>query len=200
MNFRRAFLFSLLLAACAARPAYFIAPGFAPTGEAVALLPFENETLDLAAEDYLYKLVAERMAARGYSLIQGEPVLEGLKRIGITDAGQMASATPEIIGRAVGAGLLCYGVIEDFTFQNLGFVVRKSVKLRLKLVSAATGEVLYEGGGTGRDLKVYLDREEAKKAFVEQMALKLVQNMLKSPLAKEAERAADDAVAGLPAR
>jgi hypothetical protein len=200
MRIRPVLPVTLLLAACAVKPAYFVAPGFAPPAEPVALLPFENETVDLAAEDYLYKLAAERIAARGYSLIQGEPVLEGLKGIGITDAGQMASATPEIIGRAVGSGLLLYGVIEDFTFQNLGFVVRKSVKLRLKLVSAATGEVLYEGEGTGRDVKVFLDRDEAKKAFVEQMAVKLVQNMLKSPLAKEAERAAADAVAGLPAR
>ncbi len=200
MTLRRAFLFPLLLAACAVKPVYFLAPGFSPTAEPVALLPFENETVDLAAEDYLYKLAAERLAARGYTLIKGEPVVEGLKGIGITDAGQMASATPEVIGRAVGSGLLCYGVIEDFTFQNLGFVVRKSVKLRLKLVSAATGEVLYEGEGTGRDVKVYLDKDEARKAFVEQTALKLVQNMLKSPLAKEAERAATDAVSGLPAR
>ncbi len=191
---------ALFSAACAAKQAYFVAPGFAPPAEPVALLPFENESVDLSAEDYLYKLAAGRLAAKGYSLIQGEPVLEGLKGIGITDAGQMASATPEIIGRAVGSGLLCYGTIEDFTFQNLGFVVRKSVKLRLKLVSAATGEVLYEGEGTGRDIKVYLDRDEAKKAFVEQMAMKLVQNMLKSPLAKEAEKAVADAAAGLPAR
>jgi hypothetical protein len=200
MRFSQVLLVPLFLAACSVKPAYFISPGFVAPAEPVALLPFENETVDLAAEDYLYKLAAERMAARGYSLIQGEPVMEGLKGIGITDAGQMASATPEIIGRAVGSGLLCYGVIEDFTFQNLGFVVRKSVKLRLKLVSAATGEVLYEGEGTGRDVKVFLDRDEAKKAFVEQMAVKLVQNMLKSPLAKEAERATADAVAGLPVR
>ncbi|MDT8285623.1 MAG: DUF799 family lipoprotein [Elusimicrobiales bacterium] len=200
MKLRRILFVPLFLAACSVKPAYFVAPGFTPPAEPVALLPFENETVDLAAEDYLYKLAAKRMAARGYSLIQGEPVMEGLKEIGITDAGQMASATPEIIGRAVGAGLLCYGVIEDFTFQNLGFVIRKNVKLRLKLVSAATGEVLYEGTGTGRDVKVFLDRDQAKKAFVEQMAVKLVQNMLKSPLAKEAERAAADAVAGLPAR
>ncbi|HOI42528.1 MAG TPA: DUF799 family lipoprotein [Elusimicrobiales bacterium] len=200
MRARILLVVTLFSAACAAKQAYFIAPGFAPPAEPVALLPFENESVDLSAEDYLYKLAAGRLAAKGYSLIQGEPVLEGLKGIGITDAGQMASATPEIIGRAVGSGLLCYGTIEDFTFQNLGFVVRKSVKLRLKLVSAATGEVLYEGEGTGRDIKVYLDKDEAKKAFVEQMAVKLVQNMLKSPLAKEAEKAVADAAAGLPAR
>jgi hypothetical protein len=200
MRIRVLLLSTLFSAACAAKQAYFVAPGFVPSAEPVALLPFENESVDLSAEDYLYKLAAGRLAAKGYSLIQGEPVMEGLKGIGITDAGQMASATPEIIGRAVGSGLLCYGTIEDFTFQNLGFVVRKSVKLRLKLVSAATGEVLYEGEGTGRDIKVYLDRDEAKKAFVEQMAVKLVQNMLKSPLAKEAEKAVADAAAGLPAR
>lgn len=200
MRLRLAIITPLFIAACSVKPAYFIAPGFTPPAGPVALLPFENETVDLAAEDYLYKLAADRIAAKGYTLIQGEPVMEGLKSIGITDAGQMASSTPEIIGRAVGSGLLCYGVIEDFTFQNLGFVVRKSVKLRLKLISAATGEVLYEGEGGGRDVKVYLNKDEAKKAFVEQMAFKLVQNMLKSPLAKESERAVADAVAGLPGR
>ena len=85
--------------------------------------------------------------------------------------------------------MACFGTVEYFTFQNLGFIVRKKVVLKIKVVSLADDKIIFEKTGTGSDTKFFLSKDEAKKAFVEQMAVKLVSNMLKSPLKKEAQKA-----------
>jgi len=116
------------------------------------------------------------------------------------NGGQLAAVPPERLGALLGSDLLCYGDVEDFTFQNLGFVVRKSVILRLKIISASSGETLFEASGKGGDIKFYMDKEEAKKAFIEAAAVKLVENMLKSPLRKEAETAVSKVFDRMPRR
>ena len=47
---------------------------------------------------------------------------------------------------------------------------------------------------------MYFNKDEAKAAFVEQMVVKLVQNVLKTPLKREAEAAAWKALDRLPRR
>jgi len=200
---RRAALALLLAAACgcAGGSAYLVAPALRTAQDPrVAVLPFDNQSTALDASDILRKLAAENLGRRGYPPLPVDETDEKLKALGVLDGGQLPAVKPEEIGKALGADLLCYGDVEDFTFQNLGFVVRKSVTLRVKLVSAATGETLYEGKGSGRDFKIYTNADEAKAAFVEQLAVKLVQNILKSPLKREAETAAGKALDRLPRR
>lgn len=178
-----------------------VSPSLREAGDLrVAVLPFDNQTTDINADAVMRKLAAENFGKRGYAPLAAEEVDEKLKGLGISEGGQLPSVKPEDIGAALGADLLCYGDVEDFTFQNLGFIVRKNVKLKVKLVSASSGETLYEGYGAGKDVKVYVDQQEAKAAFVEQMAVKLVQNIFKTPLKKEAETAAWKALDRLPRR
>jgi len=186
---------------CAGKAALLVAPALRTWPDArVAVLPFDNQSTDLSAPDIMRKLAAEGFAKRGYQPLPLEEVDGKLSGLGISEGGQLPSIKPEELGRALGADLLCYGDVEDFTFQNLGFVVRKNVALNVKLLSASSGEVLYEASGAGKDFKFYMNKDEAKAAFVEQLALKLVQNLLKTPLKKEAEAAAWKALDGLPRR
>lgn len=195
---------ALLLAAlcgCAAGSAYLVSPALRAVPDArVAVLPFDNQSTAVDASDIMRKLAEEGFARRGYATLPREELDERLRGLGVSDGGQLAAFSSSETARAAGADLLCYGDVEDFTFQNLGFVIRKNVVLKVKLVSASTGETLYEGRGAGRDVKVYINADEAKAAFVEQLAVKLVQNILKSPLKREAETAADKALDRLPRR
>ncbi len=187
--------------ACAGRPVYTVSPNLRGLAEArVAVLPFDNQSTDISASDIMRKLAAENLSRRGYLPLQAEEVDGKLSALGVSEGGQLPGVKPEEIAKAAGTDLLLYGDVEDFTFQNLGFVIRKSVGLKVRLVSASTGETLYEGTGSGKDVKVFMNGDEAKAAFVEQMAVKLVQNILKSPLKKEAEAAAWKAIDGLPRR
>jgi len=196
-------LFACLLAAgaCAGKSAYLVSPSLRAVPDTrVAVLPFDNQSTDVTAADVMRKLVEENFAKRGYPPLSAEDVDGKLSGLGVSEGGQLPGVKTEDIGKALGADLLCYGSVEDFTFQNLGFIIRKSVKLQVKLVSASTGETLYEGNGTGKDVKIFMNQDEAKAAFVEQLAVKLVQNMLKTPLKKEAETAAWKALDSLPRR
>jgi len=164
------------------------------------VLPFDNQSTDISAPDILRKLAGEGFEKRGYQQLPTAEVDAKLSGLGVSEGGQLPGLKPADIGAALGADLLCFGEVEDFTFQNLAFVVRKSVKLHVKIVSASSGEILYEGTGAGKDVKVYFDKNEAKAAFVEQLAVKMVQNILKTPLKREAEAAAWKALDRLPRR
>ena len=164
------------------------------------MLPFENYSNDVSAPGIIREEAAKRFSTRGYAPFELGEADERLRALGITDGGQLAAIKPADIGAAFGADLLCYGTLEDFTFQNLGFVIRKYVKLRLKIVSASTGETLFEAEGVGKDVKIYLDREEAKQAFIVNSAVKLAQNMLKHPLLTESKTALDRVFDRLPQR
>ncbi|MDD5210263.1 MAG: DUF799 family lipoprotein [Elusimicrobiales bacterium] len=205
MTFRRrlgACAFLLAFAgACAGGGAYLVSPSLRTAADLrVAVLPFDNQSTDVGAADIMRGLAAEGFEKRGYPYLPLAEVDGKLSGLGVSEGGQLPGLKPADIGRALGADLLCYGDVEDFTFQNLGFVVRKSVILRVKIVSASSGEILYEGTGSGKDIKVYFNKDEAKAAFVEQLAEKLVQNLLKIPLKREAEAAAWKALDRLPRR
>ncbi len=205
MTFRRrlgvsAFLLAFA-GACAGGGAYLVSPSLRNAADLrVAVLPFDNQSTDVGAADIMRGLAAEGFEKRGYQYLPLAEVDGKLSGMGVSEGGQLPGLKPADIGRALGADLLCYGDVEDFTFQNLGFVVRKSVILRVKIVSASSGETLYEGTGSGKDIKVYFNKDEAKAAFVEQLAVKLVQNLLKTPLKREADAAAWKALDRLPRR
>ena len=186
---------------CATGGAYLVSPALREAADTrVAVLPFDNQSTDISAAEIMRGLAAEGFVKRGYTHLEPAEVDAKLSGLGVSEGGQLPGLKPADIGKALGADLLCYGDVEDFTFQNLGFVVRKSVILSVKIVSASTGETLYEGSGSGKDLKMYFDKDEAKAAFVEQMVVKLVQNVLKTPLKREAEAAAWKALDRLPRR
>ena len=195
---------ALLLASvcgCAGSGSYLVSPALRAAPDArIAVLPFDNQSTDISAPDILRKLAGEGFEKRGYQQLPTAEVDAKLSGLGVSEGGQLPGLKPADIGAALGADLLCFGEVEDFTFQNLAFVVRKSVKLHVKIVSASSGEILYEGTGAGKDVKVYFDKNEAKAAFVEQLAVKMVQNILKTPLKREAEAAAWKALDRLPRR
>ena len=197
-------MLTLLLAAgcgCAGKADYLVSPALRTAADPrVAVLPFDNQSTDMSAPDILRKLAEEGFAKRGYPPLNAAAVDAGLSGLGVSEGGQLPGLKPQDIGRALGADLLCYGDVEDFTFQNLGFLIRKNVTLHVRLVSAVTGETLYEGSGNGKDIKVFFNREDAKRAFVEQMAMKVVASIFKVPLKREAELSADRALGSLPRR
>ena len=197
-------LLALLLAAvsgCAGKAEYLVSPALRTAADPrVAVLPFDNQSTDMSAPDIMRKLATDGFARRGYPPLAADQVDAGLSALGISEGGQLPGLKPQDIGKALGADLLCYGDVEDFTFQNLGFMIRKNVTLHVRLVSAATGETLYEGSGSGKDVKVFFNRDDAKRAFVEQMAEKVVANIFKVPLKREAELSADRALGSLPRR
>lgn len=159
---------ALLACGCAGEGAYVISPALRLVPDArVAVLPFENNTAEPGAPGMMRALAAGGFGPRGYPAVPPGEVDRVLRGLQHTAGAQSAAET----GRALGAGLLCYGSVEDFSFENLGLAVKKTVRLRLKIVSAATGETLFEGEGTGGDFRSFPDETAAKSYFMEQGAM-----------------------------
>lgn len=163
----------------------------------VALLPFDNETVNMAGPDQVRRLVAEGIAARGFALQPSAETDERLKALGITDGGQLKAYTPQRLAEELGVEGLFYGVLEQFTTQNVGVALRRAVALRLELVDAG-GRRVWEAIGKGTSGRLALQKGEARKILVEGLAEQAIQNALRAPLMKESKLAVDKVLRELP--
>ena len=160
-----------------------VSPDFyAKAPSKVAVLPFENESVDMLAPIELQSMVVAGVKNRGYDPLAQDAVQQKLKEIGITDGGQLRAVSPQTLKEALKVDGLFYGTLEDFAFQNMGFILRRHVKLRIKLVLASTGETLWEDVGTASKVDLTLDRNEAERRFAAGLAEKAIQNMANRPL------------------
>lgn len=169
MSRRRLIAYGLCLAsacACSGEGAYFISASLRQAPDVrVAVLPFENNSSEPGAPAVMRALVARGLGRRGYSALPPDTTAAIQRR-----SRAQGAVSYEDGGLETAAGLLCYGSVEDFTFENLGLAVKKSVRLRLKIISAVTGERLFEGEGTGEDFKSFPDQAAAKSYYMSQAA------------------------------
>lgn len=155
----------------------------------VAVLPFDNQSVDLAGPGIVRGLVTSRLADLGYQPLGADEVDAKLRELGITDGGQLKTLTPKDIGKALGVEGLFYGTLEEFNFTNVGFYLSRVVRVRLRLVSADTGEALWENTGQDASRELHVKEGKAKKAFVRGVARKALENMTNTALAKESREA-----------
>lgn len=189
------------LAACAPRAVRYAAPDLASRLPAsVAVLPFDNESVSLKGPLMLRKLTEEALALRGFAHPEPADVDAGLGRLGITDGGQMRALDSKKVGEAVGAPGLLLGTLEEFTYQNVGFVRRRAVRVTLRLVEAATGERLWEAMGEESRGRLAFGKKEAGRNFVDGVVEQAVENALGVPLMLESRVAVDEALESLPRR
>lgn len=180
----------VVAAGCAGRGSFFVAADFrAREPGSVAVLPFDNETVSLRGPELVRALVAERLKGLGYRSLPLAEIDEKLRAIGVTDGGQLRAYEPKEIGRALGSEGLFYGTLEEFVHQNVGFLRRRAVRVRLSLVEAGTGERLWEGVGVSGRARVALKKEKAGKAFLEGVVEDAAEGALRVPLLPEARKA-----------
>ncbi len=175
-----------------------VLPPKPPLVETIAVLPFDNESNDLNAADIMQSLVYRALKESVYKPLDIEAVNGKLESVGIVDGGQLAIVDPVKLGQDLGVQALLFGYVENFDYTNVGFFVQRKVKISLKLVDAHTGADLWENSGTGLRPQVFLNKDEAKKAFLEGVAEQAIDKILKSPLQEEAETATFNALRKLP--
>lgn len=157
----------------------------------IVILPFENISNDITAEDMVRDLVIDRFKKKGWLVIDKDYTDNKLKEIGITDGGQLNAVSKKELFNIFNTRYLCYGTINDFKFQNLGFIIVKKVELNIKIYDISKDDYVFDETSDASDLKMYFDKEEAKKAFITYNALKLVENIMKRPLYQQAVEAVD---------
>ncbi len=169
-----------------------------PLVETLAVLPFDNESNNLDAPEILQKLVQAALQKSPYKLMDLDAVNGKLSAVGIIDGGQLAIVDPVKLGKDLGVQALVFGYVENFDYTNIGFYLQRKVKLSLKVVDVQTGATLWENTGTGSRPQIFLNKDDAKKAFLEGVAEQTIEKIAKSPLEEEAQTAAMNALRTLP--
>jgi hypothetical protein len=109
-----------------------------------AVLPFENEAVDLTGHEYTRKFVYSWFRDGGYNVLPIENVDEKLHDLGITQGGQLIAYFPKKIAKKLDCRWLVYGKTIEFKSMNLGIYQRRQVQINLKIVDGRTGRTHWE--------------------------------------------------------
>lgn len=115
----------------------------------VAVLPFANNTTDLAAGELSRILFAAGMVEKGYEVLDYDKTNEILNNLGITDGGQLGSIEPSELQSKLGVKGLVYGTLMEATYSTTGVMKKKSVTLHIKIIS--NGNRVWEGEKNAKD-------------------------------------------------
>ncbi len=162
----------------------------------IAVLPMANQTNNMTGSLLVRKLFQQIAPKRGYNIITLEEVDLGLKSIGITDGGQLSSVAIEDLAKAIDADAFVYSTLLEFKFITLGIYYKRIVKAHFRMIDAGTGDLLWEDTRKGKTSEFTMDFEKIK----EQLAVKLIENIFKSPLKPEAERMVRKVLSTMPKR
>ena len=158
-----------------------------PFPSTLALLPLENQSLDLRAPEILRELLDTYLSASNFSVAEVREVDEKLAGLGISEGGQLNVSTPQKLGALLEADALLYGEIETFNNANIGVYASRTVKVSLRLVDAKNGTVLWETEKSKANSELGLSKERAKSILVSGYANKAVENIMDNPLYPESE-------------
>jgi len=163
-----------------------------PFPGSAALLPFNNHSNSLVGPVLIRKLLEDMLSGSSLELQDPAETDESLRALAITDGGQLGSVTPQKLGEKLGVEALFYGELVDFSYTNVGVLSKRSVKARLKLVDAKTGETLWAAEKERVNSKAGLSADAIKENFAMGLGTKFLEKAMNSPLKPETEDVAHD--------
>ena len=110
----------------------------------VAILPFENISDAPQAAELVRRSFFNQFSSKKFKDVELYQVNERLRQKGWRDDFAFLSKSPELLGDLLQADGLIYGKITEFNRFYAGTYSRVSVALEAKLVSAETGNVLWQ--------------------------------------------------------
>ena len=158
-----------------------------PFPSAIALLPLENQSLDLRAPEILRELLDTYLSAANFNLTDVAEADEKIRGLGISEGGQLNAVKPQKLGGLLEADALLYGDIETFNNANIGVYASRTVKVRLWLVDVKTGATLWETEKSKANSQLGLSKAAAKDILIKGYANKAVENIADNPLYPESE-------------
>ena len=189
-------LILFFLGGCALKPKFIVQEYYRP--QSVAVLPFENQSNNLAGPQLIRKLFSDGLDKKGYSVQPLEDTDEKLREAGITDAGQLPTITAQELKEKLGVDGVFYGSIRKFNYMTLGFYSNRAVHVSFKLVDVNTNTALWEDERKISIKDLAFSVEEAKENLKYQLIEKTVENLFKSPLLNESRIVVRQALSTLP--
>jgi hypothetical protein len=116
----------------------------------IAVLPFENETTDLAAGELLRLFFIIGMDEKGYEVQSFEITDKRLKMEGITDGGQLGSISSDSLLNILEVDGLIYGTLIEAKYSTLAVVSTKKVTANIELIGK-NNTALWKDQGTSKE-------------------------------------------------
>jgi hypothetical protein len=158
-----------------------------PFPQTAALLPFANDSNSVIGPVLIRKLLEDYLSGSSLDVQDTAETDSRLRTIGITDAGQFRATSNQKMGELLEVEVLFYGELIDFSYTNVGVLSKRSVKFRLAMVDAKTGEKLWESERASVNSKAGLSADSIKDNFASGLGTKLVEKAMGSPLRPESE-------------
>jgi len=160
----------------------------------IAILPFENHSNDVEAPQKVRAALFEEMKARNFRLLPLGQIDESLREVNVVLGAQLRlfDDKRELLNKLVPADIHCYGTVVEFVFKNAVALTQRKVELKLKLVDARTGVVLFEGTEIGITTKAGLDAAADATMNIAGKAVKSVKESVKQLLPGDTAKQATD--------
>lgn len=117
----------------------------------VAVLPMDNLSADLDATPLIRPIVYQRLIYHGYKCLDLKKTDEILKQNGVMISHDVYMFTPQELGKLLGVDALVYGTVTDFTKHYALIYTDIIVGIKLEMVDARTGEVLWKSEHTSTE-------------------------------------------------
>ena len=183
------------MSGCAVKPDYIRKP-FHPA-KRVVVLPLANETNDMKAAHRVRHLLRRGLQRKGYQVLPLNQTDARLRKLGITQGGQLRSRRPKEVAKLFGQSVCLYGRMIDATNVTLGVVMKRKVKVEAKLVDRE-GVMLWKHTAAAGRSKLELNKKKMKRALKRQLAKKLIGSIISHPLQREMKKCVDHILKTLP--
>ncbi len=192
---------ALLLAGCMTLKAKYRLPDWEPG--TIAVLPFTNESSDVAVEKFARVVMYKALKKAKYRTLPLEEIDAALENMGITEGGQLPTATAAEIAEALDADSLLYGNILVAKRVLLGVYFDKRFKANFRIYDAVSGELAWEDERESGEKKIELNAGEvlkgAARSFAAELAGDAIYKLLDShPLIEHIRNVVDMSVRTLP--
>ncbi len=161
------------------KPAYYVRPYVAVSGvNRVAVLPFQNLTSDIHADERVRNVVIMELLARGFDIIEPGEVTSVLRELDIRSLGSISTSNIQDIGEIMDVDAVMKGSVGTFKMSRGIAVSYPEVTINLTLLDAKSGKIIWyvwntAGGASfwtrhfGAEQNTLDDttREVVKKAF-----------------------------------
>lgn len=149
--FRPLIFFIILIIGCSSsKEALYINSSFTQPFQ-IAVLPFENQTTELAVSELSRLFFVLGMEEKGYQIQPISQTDSILLEMGITDGGQLTSVTVDELLKKLNVTGLLYGNVLEAEYSTLAIIQKQNVKVHIRLYrnSDLVWEDEEEEGSTG---------------------------------------------------
>lgn len=176
---------ALLLVGCPSGGGHYLRKDYRPPAT-LAVLPLDNLTTDVDGPVVARFWLDQRLTElKGYKTLPLDEVDAALKRLGVTDGGQLRALAPGQACSALGTEAVVTGDLLEFGTKTTGFLNVKQVSARFEMTDCRTGERLWRAEGHGASSTAATSASGAMRAGLKSLASRFAEKAMGNPLREQ---------------